>query len=132
MNGLIMGNLPATCEHTEHYFLERMCFVDVREGGGVLAVSKDSHIGIGVKILTSSHDVRDGNFGAMIGKNVTIKPYAWVGSFAILYNCTIEEHCVVGVGSVVANQHLEPYTMVDGNPARVIARFYDGRWHGER
>jgi len=68
----------------------------------------------------------------MIPKNVRIEKGAWVGSFAILYNCTISEGCVVSVGSVVANQCLEPWTMVEGNPARVIARFIDGKWRGER
>ena len=130
MQGLIMGELPPTCGHTEHYFMERFCFIDCRKGGGKLIISAESHIGIGVKILTSSHDIRDGGFGVMIPKNIQIEKEAWIGSFSILYNCTIQEHAVVGVGSVVANQVVWPYTMVAGNPAIEIARFYNGKWHG--
>jgi acetyltransferase-like isoleucine patch superfamily enzyme len=128
IEGLIIGTLPSTCGHSEHYFYERYCFIDCRPGGGVLTVSEESNWGIGVKVVLTSHDISDGKFGGMIPKNVTVERLAWICSFAILYNCTIGEGAIVSIGSVVANQWIEPWTAVEGNPAVPIARFVDGKW----
>ena len=48
--------------------------------------------------------------GASIGSNVTI-----------LGNVTIGEHALVGAGSVVTKD-VPPYTIVAGNPARVLRK----------
>lgn len=128
MKGFVMGKLPETCGHDEKYFMDRYCFVDAREGGGKLIISPESYFGIGVKIVTTSHNIIDGNFGGIIPKSVIVERLAWVCSFAILYNCTIGEGAIVKIGSVVADQVVEPWTAVEGNPARVIAKFTDGHW----
>jgi len=53
---------------------------------------------------------------------------AWIGSRAILYNCTIEEGAIVAAGAVVKSMRVPAHTVVDGNPAQPIA-FHDGeRW----
>jgi len=53
-------------------------------------------------------------------KPVVIKDDVWIGaSTVILAGVTIGEGAVVGAGSLV-NKDVEPYTVVAGNPARVI------------
>ena len=124
--GRILGTLPSTCGHVADYFLERDCFVDARDLG-TLIISAESMFGWGVKIITESHDINDGNL-TLIGKTVIVEKKAWICSFVILYNCTIGEGAIVSIGSVVANQTVEPYTIVSGNPARLVARKIDGKW----
>jgi len=51
---------------------------------------------------------------------VTIKNDVWIGANAcVLRGVTIGEGAVVGAGSVVTHD-IQPYTIVAGNPARVI------------
>jgi acetyltransferase-like isoleucine patch superfamily enzyme len=58
-------------------------------------------------------------FGVTIGR-VAIARDAWVGAGAIILpNVTIGEGAVVGAGSVVT-QNVAPFTIVAGNPARLI------------
>lgn len=54
---------------------------------------------------------------------VVVDDYAWIGSDAVLYNCHVGEGAVVAVGSVVRSRDVPPWTMVEGNPARIIARY---------
>jgi acetyltransferase-like isoleucine patch superfamily enzyme len=126
MLGRIIGTLPETCGLTAEYFLERDCYVDAR-GIGKLIISSESMFGWGVKIITASHEIFSGRFET-VGRNVVVERKAWIASFAILYNCTIGEGAIVAIGSVVSNQVVEPFTIVEGNPARPIARMIDGRW----
>lgn len=54
---------------------------------------------------------------------VTIADNVWIGANAvILPGINIGTHAVVGAGSVVTKD-VEPYTVVAGNPARVIKRW---------
>jgi len=65
-----------------------------------------------------------------VDRPVVIDDYAWMASDVVLYNCHVGEGAVVSVGSVVRSRDVPPWTMVEGNPARVIAR-YDherGEW----
>jgi galactoside O-acetyltransferase len=51
---------------------------------------------------------------------VTIESKAWIGfNVIILKGVTIGEGAIVGAGSVVTKD-VPPYTIVGGNPARVI------------
>lgn len=65
---------------------------------------------------------RNGYFGAEFAKEIVIGPDCWIGGSAIILGgVTIGEGCTVGAGSVVTKD-VEPYTVVAGNPARVIKR----------
>ncbi len=76
-----------------------------------------------VMVLTGMHDYT--KFGqarqdAVTSKPVTIKTGAWICSGAIILpGVTVGEHAVVAAGSVVTRDVL-PYTVVGGNPAKVI------------
>ncbi len=68
-------------------------------------------------------DVRDGrpyNWNAIPSKPIYICRGAWIGARSIiLKGVTIGEGAIVGAGSVVTKD-VSPYTVVAGNPARVI------------
>ena len=112
--------------HEEGYYSERLAFLDFR---GTMRISQLSYFGLCVKILTTSHSIETGEFaGPMIDKPVIVDHHAWVTSFCILHNCHIKHHAIVSVGSVVRSMTVEPYTIVAGNPAKVISEWDGFRW----
>lgn len=123
-------NWPATVELERGYFAERNIDLDLR---GTLVISKDSYWGFDIKVITLSHPIGNGVETGMtkpvLDKPVIVKPHAWIGSGAFLYNCIIGEGAVVAVGAVVRSAEVKANTMVAGNPARVIARFKEDGWH---
>jgi acetyltransferase-like isoleucine patch superfamily enzyme len=88
-----------------------------------ITIGKDTFMGHGVKILTGSHNYYlfgEARQRALIPKPVTIGEGVWIASFAIILpGVTLGDHSVVGAGSVVTHD-VAPYTLVAGNPSRVI------------
>ena len=118
--------LPATVGRDVAYFKMRRMWLDCR---GPLTIHKTAVFGWGVKIITLSHDISGGEFTTVVVKRpVTIDEYAQVYSFSLLYNCHIKHHAVVTCGAVVRNMTVEPWTMVEGNPAKVIKKWDGERW----
>jgi acetyltransferase-like isoleucine patch superfamily enzyme len=118
--------LPATVGRDVAYFTMRGTWLDCR---GPLTIHKTAAFGFGVKILTMSHDMSGGEFMArVVKKPVIIDEGAQIYSFSLLYNCHIMHHAVVACGSVVRSMTVEPWTMVEGNPARVIKKWDGERW----
>jgi acetyltransferase-like isoleucine patch superfamily enzyme len=109
--------------HPADYYTDRDIEIDCR---GPLDISPESDWGIGVKVITASH--MPGNMSIVKYFSVTVLAGAWICSFAILYNCRIGENAVVALGSVVRSRDVPAGTMVEGNPARVIARLVNGKW----
>lgn len=109
--------------HAPDYFTDREIALDCR---GPLHISPLSNWGIGVKVITASHD--PDNFGDVVYRPVVVDAGAWIASYAILYNCHIGERAIVALGCVVRSRDVLPGTMVEGNPARIIARLIDGKW----
>lgn len=91
---------------------------------GDITVGQHAFFGHSVAILTGTHDFT--KFGAerqvavpKTGRDVFIGEGAWLSSFAIVVGpCSIGEHAVVGVGSLVLGD-VAPYTVVAGSPATV-------------
>ncbi len=112
----------AKAGHTEGYYSERHISIDYR---GLLKISPLSYFGWEVMIITATHNVLEtGSFTApMKFVPVIVDDYAWVTSRAILYNCHIMHHAIVSIGAVVSGMVVEPYTVVKGNPAIVIAKW---------
>lgn len=74
-----------------------------------------------VTIWTLHHDYNDSGFGVKGGK-VRIGNYAWLCSNCIvLPGVTIGEGAIIAAGAVVSKD-VDPWTVVGGVPARVIAR----------
>lgn len=92
---------------------------------GEITVGDYAFFGHNVSVLTGTHDWT--TFGAQrqvavptSGRDVVIEEGVWVSSNAIVVApCRIGAHAVVGVGSLVLRD-VEPYTVVAGNPARVL------------
>ena len=109
--------------HPAQYYTDRDCVIDCR---GPLDISPDSFWGLNVRVITASHD--PDNFSAVVYRPVKVDAGAWICSDAILYNCYIGENAVVGLGCVVRSRDVPAGTMVEGNPARIIARRVNGEW----
>lgn len=92
---------------------------------GEITVGDYAFFGHNVSVLTGTHDWT--TFGAKrqvavptSGRDVVIEEGVWVSSNAtVVAPCRIGAHSVVGVGSLVLRD-VPPYTVVAGNPARVL------------
>jgi acetyltransferase-like isoleucine patch superfamily enzyme len=92
---------------------------------GEITVGEHAFFGHNVSVLTGTHDWT--KFGAerqvavpKSGRDVVIEEGVWVSSNAIVVApCRIGAHAVVGVGALVLRD-VDPYTVVAGNPARVL------------
>lgn len=125
-----MSDWPSTVELDRGYFAARRVELDTR---GTLEISRLSHWGFDVKVITLSHPMTDEIASAMthpvVDRPVIVKPHAFICSGVQLYNCIIGEGAVVVFGAVVRSAEVKPNVMVAGNPARVIARWDGERWN---
>ncbi len=86
-----------------------------------IKTGSDVSIGPEASILTLGHDPQSSEF-ADKGGDVIIGDRAWIAYRAIILpGVTIGEGAVVGAGSVVT-KNVEAYTIVAGNPARLIKK----------
>ena len=84
-----------------------------------IIIGKNCCIGEDVRLLTGSHDVTSPHFD-LVTKPIVIHDNVWIATGAIvLPGVTIGEGAVVAAGAVVTKD-VPPWTVVGGNPARVI------------
>jgi maltose O-acetyltransferase len=75
----------------------------------------------GVHIMTGTHDINTPGWDFQSAP-VRIDDYAWVATGAtLLPGVTVGEGAVVGAFAVVS-KNVEPYTVVAGNPAKVVSQ----------
>lgn len=92
---------------------------------GGITIEDNVMIGPEVAIATINHDF-DHKF-EIYGKSVTIKKDAWIGlRTSIMPGVTIGKGAVVAGGSVVTKD-VEDYTVVGGNPAKVLKRLKESK-----
>ena len=66
--------------------------------------------------------IKNKNWDVVKSRPITIEDKAWIGmNCTILNGVTIGEGAIVGACSVV-RENVEPWTVVAGNPAKVIRR----------
>lgn len=120
----------AKAGHHAGYYETRRTHLDFR---GTLRIDPKAEFAEGITVITWSHDVSLGHihFGEgidIVDRPVIVDEYAFICSRSLLYNCHIKHHGIVACGAVVRNMTVEPYTIVEGNPARVVKKFVDGKW----
>jgi len=128
--GSILGEYdPAKVSGLEpQWFWDRQIgLIDFR-GDLQMRCNQSITFGFRVNILTASHDLKQGGVGEMVLKRCWIEKGVFVGSLALLYDCWLQDHCVVSAGSVVRGMIIPPYCMVEGNPAKIIKEYIDGHW----
>ena len=78
-------------------------------------------IGEDVRLLTGSHDVHSSCFD-LVTRPIAVQDNVWIATGAIvLPGVTIGEGAVVAAGAVVTKD-VPPWTVVAGNPAKVVKR----------
>ena len=103
------------CEINEHVRIR----ANIKIGNYVL-------IAPNVQLISENHEFKNANIairkqGDIFG-NITIEDDVWIATNAIILpNITIGKGSIIGAGSVVT-KHIENYTIVGGNPAKLIAK----------
>jgi acetyltransferase-like isoleucine patch superfamily enzyme len=101
-----------------------MLFADEMEEGNIV-IEDDVAIGAGVHFYVNDHrfdriDIPIKYQGYYPSAEIRVCKGAWIGANAIiLLGVTIGENAVVGAGSIVT-MDVKPFTVVAGNPARLI------------
>jgi virginiamycin A acetyltransferase len=102
-------------------------------GTGSVYIGRYSAIGQGLRILTSNHDASGLNMNVFLqnairsksnhgeGRCVTIGPATWIGDGVTIVGADVGAGAIVGAGAVVT-KNVEPFTVVAGNPAKVIKK----------
>ena len=112
----------------EWFVMRQVDMLDMRGDLRIMS-SEDILMGRHVRMITASHEfIKDGFSGAMQVRRCWIEHHAFIGSYAILYNCVIGHHSVISVGSVVSSMLVPPYCYVEGNPGRIVRKYVEGRW----
>lgn len=84
-----------------------------------IVIGEQATVSQGVKLCTASHDISS-RIMELTYKPIVVEANAWVAGWAILLpGVTIGEGAVVAAGAVVVKD-VAPWTIVGGNPAKVI------------
>lgn len=120
-------------------------FSTVNNGVGPVIIGSQTRIGLGNTIIgpvTIGNDIRLAQNVVLSGLNhnytdislpihaqgvstapIVIEDETWIGSNAVIVaGVTIGKHCIVAAGSVVT-KNVPPYSVVVGNPARVLKQY---------
>jgi maltose O-acetyltransferase len=101
----------------------------VMGGEGGLKIGNYVMIGNNVTILTSNHGYEKYDI-PMLRQSIECKPTkinddVWIGANSvILPGVLIGQGAIIGAGSIVTKD-IEPYSIVAGNPARIIKKRFD-------
>ena len=117
----VVFRFPERIKLGRHVGLSEYCLLD---GDGGLEIGDFVRIAPHVTIFTFEHKIESRNLPIKLqGKNlkkVTIGNDVWIGAGAIiLAGVTIGDGAVIGANSVV-NKNVSPYTVVAGNPIKLI------------
>ena len=94
---------------------------------GDVTIHHSARFGYEVAIVSASHAYDEKGMGRIFLRTVKVDERSWVGSRALLYNCWIQEHAIVGAGAVVKSVVVPAWSIVEGNPAVIV-----GRWDKKR
>ena len=90
-----------------------------------ITIGNDVRITAGAVIMThikGPHYLRENGYVPLVLRKVVLEDHSFIGVNAVIMpGVTVGKAAVVASGSVVMN-NVPPYTMVGGNPARVMKR----------
>ena len=73
-----------------------------------------------MEVVILNNLIKDAKYLDIKSAPVVIEDHVWIGfNVAILKRVTIGKGAIIGAGSVVT-QDVEPFTVVAGNPAKII------------
>jgi hypothetical protein len=128
MSLVLMGAWQDTIRRDRGYFDLRSTWLDTR---GYLYIAADAHFGFEVMVIAASHGLDDAvGIGAVRRKVVIIESKAWIANRAIVYECHVKAHGVVGAGAVAKCIVVPEWTLADGNPAMLVAKWEGGEAGG--
>lgn len=102
-----------------------MLFSEAGDETPEIIIEDDVQLGPGIQMYVPNHSYSDPDRpiveqGYFYKGDIIIRRGAWIGGNSIiLAGVEVGEHAVVGAGSIVT-KNVEPYTLVAGNPAKVI------------
>lgn len=131
-NQRIMGEFDSSKVSglTPEWFWDR--WIDLIDFRGDFQI-RGTNIVLGRKvcIITASHNINTGKAEEWLPKFVWIEKDTYIGSRALLYNCHIQQGAVVACGAVVRNMVVPSFTIVEGNPAKVVKEWNGKVWRRE-
>ena len=83
-------------------------------------------LGFNITIFSQSHDRND--FGVVTNRDTHIGKNVFIGSNVVLFNTHIGDNAIIALGTVVRSRDIPADCMVEGNPARIVRRKYNGVW----
>lgn len=111
----------------ENFKAEHDLVISLAEPYARCRIGDNVRIAGDVRIFASdAHPIVDATTGKVLnygcGKRcLTIGDYSWIGIGAILLkNAVLPEHTIVSAMSLVTSKFTHPYTVIAGNPAKVI------------
>ncbi|MDO5133276.1 MAG: DapH/DapD/GlmU-related protein [Eubacteriales bacterium] len=126
---LFEGRLPATSNILTPVNIDRGATISIGENvfinwnfstvsTGSVTIEDNVQIACNVQMLTANHDYED--MMVLHCEPIVIKKGVWIGAGStIMGGVIVGEDAVVAAGSVVTKD-VEPFTIVGGNPARVL------------
>jgi acetyltransferase-like isoleucine patch superfamily enzyme len=104
------------------------------QGRGGVEIGNNCLIAANTFISSSNHNFENpfsnDYLTREVSKKTKIDDFVWIGANCVIVaGVNIGHHSIIGAGTIVTN-HIAPYTMVVGNPGRVIRKFdkTNGQW----
>lgn len=97
----------------------------ILQGGGGISVGDNTLVGPGTKIWSVNHVFNDSgqtiNVQGYEGRSVSIGNDCWIGSHSFIKpGSNLPDGCVLLPGTVLGRLRIPQYSVVSGNPGRVI------------
>lgn len=123
-NNILMGNKTFIKGSTRIYVVD----------GSTFKMGNECMLSDQIEIRTTdNHSILDKITGQRINfeEDIVVHDKVWIGTgVTILKGVEIAEGCIIGAASVITRKHFEPYSVIAGNPGKVIKKHV--KWMMER